>query len=102
MGDAFPLKNVLPASFMLQAFCYTAIAVTGFVGGDLAYVQFFAWFSILGLVQSICFPAFVSIVANWVDEKQRGIAVGGFCTCVNIGNIVGVQVGAALLRAFSN
>ena len=50
MGDAFPLKLVLPLSFLAQALCCAAIAMTGFIGGELAYVQFMAWFSILGLV----------------------------------------------------
>lgn len=90
MGDAFPLKIVLPLSYIAQALCYAAIAMTGFLGGDLAYIQFFTWFSILGLVQSIMFPAFVSIVSNWFSERRRGMAIGGFCTCVNIGNILGV------------
>ena len=50
MGDAFDLKKVLPASYTMQAVCYALIAMTGFVGGEHAYVQFFFWFSILGLV----------------------------------------------------
>ena len=78
------------------------IAMTGFLGGEYAYVQFYVWFSLLGLVQSICFPAFVHIVANWFSEKHRGIAVGSFCSCVNIGDIIGAQIGQALLRAFDN
>lgn len=38
MGDAFPLKIVMPLSFIAQALCYGAIAMTGFLGGKLAYV----------------------------------------------------------------
>ena len=78
------------------------VAMTGFLGGTYAYVQFYAWFSILGLIQSICFPAFIHIVANWFSEKNRGIAVGSFCSCVNIGNIIGAQLGQGLLSAFDN
>ena len=102
LGDAYPLKIVMPLSFAFQAICYALIATTGFLGGSHAYVQFFVWFSMLGVVQSVCFPAFVSIVSNWFSEERRGIAVGGFCTCVNIGNIIGVQIGTALLRAFDD
>lgn len=50
MGDAFPLKIVMPISFLLQAACYGAIAMTGFLGNELSNVQFFAWFTILGVV----------------------------------------------------
>ena len=74
--------------------------MTGFLGGEYANVQFYVWFSLLGLIQSICFPAFVHIVANWFSQKNRGIAVGSFCSCVNIGDIIGAQLGQALLRAF--
>lgn len=49
MGDEFPLRIVLPISYLAQALTYAAIAFTGFQGGELAYVQFFAWFTILGL-----------------------------------------------------
>ena len=102
MGDEFPLRVVLPISYLVQSITYACIAFTGFRGGEYAYIQFFAWFSILGLVQSICFPAFVSIVANWFSKEKRGLAVGGFTTCVNVGNILGTQVGSALIRLFDD
>ena len=76
--------------------------MTGFLGGEYAYVQFYIWFSLLGLVQSICFPAFIHIVANWFSLRNRGTAVGGFCSCVCIGDIIGAQLGQALLRLFDN
>ena len=75
--------------------------MTGFLGGEYSDIQFYFWFGIIGLVQSMCFPAFVHITANWFSEKNRGVAVGAFCSCVCIGNIVGAQVGQALLSAFN-
>ena len=59
--------------------------------------MFFFEFTLIGLVQSLCFPAYVSIVANWFPKNYRGTAVTGFCTCVNFGNIIGVQLAAAIL-----
>lgn len=50
MGDEFPLRIVLPISYLTQSVVYALIAYTGFYGGSLAYVQLFVWFSILGLV----------------------------------------------------
>ena len=50
LGDAYPLKIVLPISYDAQAVSYALIAMTGFLGGEHAYVEFFAWFSILGVV----------------------------------------------------
>ena len=76
--------------------------MTGFVGGESSEVQFYVWFSILGLIQSICFPAFIHIVANWFPERRRGIAMCAFCSCVNIGDILGAQLGQALLSGFGS
>lgn len=56
----------------------------------------------MGLVQSLCFPAFVSVIANWFSAKNRGIAVGGFCTSTGLGNLMGAQVGSILLSVFSD
>ena len=67
--------------------------MTGFIGGESAELQFYIWFSMLGLTQSICFPAFIHIVANWFPKHRRGLAVGIWVTCTNFGDIVGVQVG---------
>ena len=72
--------------------------MTGFVGGDDTPAMFFAWFILLGLVQSVCFPSYISIIANWFPKKNRGIAVTGFCTCVNMGNIIGVQVASLAIK----
>ena len=89
MGDNFNLKIVIPLSLLIQAACYAGIAFTGFYGGEYTDVQLFVWFTIMGVVQSICFPVFISTVANWFSEKRRGLFVGGFCTCINVGNIIG-------------
>lgn len=64
-ADQFNLKLLLPIVYAAQALIFVLIAMTGFLGGEYAYVQFYVWFSVLGLVQSICFPAFIHIVANW-------------------------------------
>ena len=93
LADSFNLQKLLPLNFIVQSVIFFGIAMTGFLGGEYAYVQYYAWFCLLGLIQSVCFPAFIHIVANWFSEKNRGIAVGSFCSCVNIGNIIGAQIG---------
>ena len=102
VADQFDLRKLMPINFIIQAIIFSLIAMTGFLSGEYAYVQFYVWLSVLGLVQSICFPAFVHVVANWFSEKNRGLAVGCFCSCVNIGNVIGAQLGQALLRAFND
>lgn len=102
MADNFNLQKLLPINFLIQAVVFFAVAMTGFNGGEYAYVQFAVWLSVLGPVQSLCFPAFVHIIANWFSSKSRGLAVAGFVTCVNVGNIIGAQVGQALLRSWND
>ena len=102
VADQFDMRKLLPINFIVQAIIFFLIAMTGFLGGEYAYVQFYFWLSFLGPIQSICFPAFVHVVANWFSKKHRGIAVGCFCSCVNIGNIIGAQLGQGLLTAFNN
>lgn len=88
IGDKYDLRLVLPISFFIQAICYTGLAIGGSaVITSQAY--YYLWFIIIGVIQSINFPAFVSIIANWFPKSSRGIAVNGFCTCVNIGDIIG-------------
>mmetsp|Transcript_27066 Transcript_27066/g.33574 ORF Transcript_27066/g.33574 Transcript_27066/m.33574 type:complete len:143 (+) Transcript_27066:177-605(+) len=65
LADKLNLKILLPVVYVIQAVIYALIAMTGFIGGEHSGLQFYVWFSILGFVQSICFPAFIHIVANW-------------------------------------
>ena len=92
MGDEFNLRLVLPIAYLLQAICLGLIAMTGFVGGTGTPAMLYAWFTVMGLVQCIAFPSFVSIVASWFSKEYRGTMVTGFCTCICVGNILGVQV----------
>jgi sugar phosphate permease len=55
---------------------------------------YYVIFICIGLLQSVCFPAFISVIAAWFSKKNRGLATMAFCTCVNIGNIAGAQIAA--------
>jgi len=78
---------------------YVGLGLSGiyYVSSEGVYIAIFA---LIGFVQSICFPAFVGISGAWFSRKNRGVAVNGFCICQNMGNIVGAQLGAFLLRQF--
>ena len=68
---------------------------------DSTNIHYYFVFALIGLTQSICFPAFNAVTAAWFSSENRGIAVVGFCTSVNIGNIIGAQLAALLLKVFS-
>ena len=77
------------------------IGLAGFI--DISWKWwYYLWFILLGMVQSITFPAYISIVSGWFDKKNRGLIVNGFTSCVNIGNIVGVQLASVILDASNN
>ena len=50
LADQFNLQKLLPINYILQAIIYLGIAMTGFFGGTYAYVQFYVWFMLLGLI----------------------------------------------------
>jgi OPA family glycerol-3-phosphate transporter-like MFS transporter 1/2 len=54
-------------------------------------------FVLLGLVQSVDFPALVSTMGNWTQRKTRGFVTGVWATCSNTGNIIGMQSAALIL-----
>lgn len=57
-------------------------------------------FPVLGMFNSIVFPTFVAVLANWFAKKNRGFFIGLWATCNNFGNIIGIQLSAFLLDAY--
>lgn len=102
LADEFNHRVILPISYFLQALIFACIAIIGFKGGDGSLFYFYALQTVLGIVQSICFPAYVSLISNWFSSKNRGFATASFCTCINVGNIIGAQLGKGLVGVFDN
>mmetsp|Transcript_2899 Transcript_2899/g.1964 ORF Transcript_2899/g.1964 Transcript_2899/m.1964 type:complete len:128 (+) Transcript_2899:402-785(+) len=55
-----------------------------------------------GVFVSTLYPSFVSIMSNWFSKKNRGFIVGVWSTCQNVGNIIGIQLAAALISVFND
>ena len=47
-------------------------------------------FILIGLFNSLIFPNFISVLGNWLPKNRRGILIGLWATCNNVGNIVGI------------
>ena len=62
-----------------------------------ALLYFCSCFILIGLVQSIDFPCFISTVGAWTERRTRGIVTGIWATCSNTGNIIGLQLAAFIL-----
>jgi len=96
LGDKFCLNLVMPISYVSQAVCYFGLAMGGlFFISSTAY--YYVFMIVIGIVQCVAFPAFIGCVAVWFPKRHRGLATTGFCTCVNIGNILGAQLSGWLL-----
>jgi MFS family permease len=73
------------------------------LGGHLQVeVMFYYYFTffLIGLFSSILWPSMIHILGNWFSKTNRGLIVGAWATCANIGNIIGIQIAAILIKAF--
>ena len=102
LADQIRLEILMPINYACQAVLYALIAMTGFLGGEHTNIQLYAWFCLLGCVESMCSAAFVQVVVNWSSKRRRGIILAWWHTCINIGDIIGAQVGSAFLAAFND
>jgi sugar phosphate permease len=44
----------------------------------------------------------IHMLGNWYSKKNRGLIIGAWATCANIGNIIGIQVAAILVEIFNH
>ena len=44
----------------------------------------------------------IHMMGNWYSKKNRGLIIGAWATCANIGNIIGIQLAAILINVFNN
>lgn len=67
---------------------------TGFAGGTLGLILARM---MMGVGQSVAFPASARAVANWFKDRERGVVTGGYLTGVRFGQALISSVGAYLL-----
>jgi len=101
IGDNFDKRLVLTTSYIIQGFAFLLLAVAGTYQFS-SHVYYLFCFVIIGLSQSIVFPVLVSVIGSWFSNEHRGIITGSWGTCTNIGNIIGAQTAASLLKATDN
>ena len=64
-------------------------------------IYFYLAFMGIGFSASPVFPCIVHTLGNWFSKAHRGVIIGIWATCANIGNILGVQIASIILK-FSN
>jgi len=44
----------------------------------------------------------IHMMGSWFSKKNRGLIIGAWATCANIGNIIGIQIAAILIKVFDH
>eukprot|EP00347_Sterkiella_histriomuscorum_P010684 403375320 len=99
IGDTLNKKILLTSLYLSCAILYCLQGL----GGSLAIKQewyYYMVFILVGFSTSLIFPSFVAILGEWFPKKRRGAIIGLWATCINIGNIIGVQLASGLLKIF--
>ena len=58
--------------------------------------------AVIGTLNALLWPCFISILGCWFPKKSRGFLAGLWATCNNFGNILGIQIGTQLLRLYED
>jgi MFS family permease len=93
--DRFGVKKAYALGFIVWSI---ASACTGLAGGFYTLIAFQL---ILGVGQSVAFPASARAVANWFQNKERGIVTASYLTGVRIGQALAGAIGAYFLARYS-
>ena len=56
--------------------------------------------ALVGLSNSFITPTFIAIMGRWFPKKNRGVLVGIWSTCNNVGHIIGIEFAAGLMEVF--
>lgn len=65
------------------------------------FYYYFTFF-LIGLFSSILWPSMIHMLGNWYSKTNRGLIIGAWATCANVGNILGIQLAAILIKRFNN
>ena len=92
--DRFDVKWVFAAGFFLWSI---ATAVTGLLHGFTALI---AVRVILGVGESVAFPAYSKVLSTYFPESRRGFSNALLIAGLSLGPAVGILVGGTVVEAF--
>ena len=101
IGDSFNKKIVLTIVYF---FCGIFYCLQG-LGGLLTITHkwyFYLVFIFIGFGTSLIFPSFIGILGDWFPKTNRGVIIGVWATCIQLGNIIGVQIARLLLNVYGD
>jgi len=104
IGDNFDQRRVLTWAYIGLGTAFFLLGLPGFM--DLSsgfwYYYFIVVMVMIGALNAMLWPSFISIVGHWFPKSSRGFLAGLWSTCNNTGNIIGIQIGAFLLNFFGD
>lgn len=89
IGDIVDLRKLMSLTFALLGLAYLMLAIGGQLEIEVLFYYYFTFF-LIGLFSSIIWPSSIHILGNWYSRANRGLIIGGWATCANIGNILGI------------
>jgi sugar phosphate permease len=92
--DRFGVRRAYSLGFALWS---AACAITGVFRN---IVSIMAFRILVGIGQSVAFPASARAVANWFHDRERGTVNAGYLTGVRLGQALINSVGAALILRY--
>lgn len=98
-GDIFDIRKFLTLCFSGLGVAYFLLAVGGQRQIE-SYSYYYFVFFLIGLFGSSIWPMMIHMMGNWFSKKNRGLIIGAWATCANIGNIIGIQLAAILIKVF--
>ncbi len=69
-------------------------------GAGSGWAVFFAAFFLNGLAQSTGWPGNIKAMAEWTTARNRGVTMGLWATCYQVGGMVATPIATALLVAW--
>jgi MFS transporter, OPA family, solute carrier family 37 (glycerol-3-phosphate transporter), member 3 len=94
IGDTFDQRKVLTMAYIGLGICFFALGLPGFwdMSQGFVYYYFIIVMIMIGALNALLWPSFISILGHWFPKKTRGFLAGLWSTCNNSGNILGIQL----------
>jgi MFS transporter, OPA family, solute carrier family 37 (glycerol-3-phosphate transporter), member 3 len=102
VGDNFDQRRVLTWAYIGLGTVFFMLGLPGFMdmSSGFWYYYFILNMFLIGAINALLWPSFISIIGHWFPKSSRGFLAGLWSTCNNTGNIFGMQIGAALLNIY--
>lgn len=101
VGDRFDQRKVLTGAYIGLGICFAGLGLPGFcdMSHDFFYYYFIVVMILIGALNALLWPSFISILGHWFPKKTRGFLAGLWATCNNSGNIIGIQLASFLMNS---